>query len=113
MEDLISEHVAAFNAHDTERVLAGLADDAVWITGRDRFQGRAALADVFDDWLWSMEPSLEVRGIVVDGDSAAAELTERITVDGELRRYPIAVFFRFAAGLITQATVYREGNADL
>lgn len=39
---LVSEHIAAFHAHDTERVLAGLADDAVWITGADTVRGKAA-----------------------------------------------------------------------
>ncbi len=34
----VLEHLAAFNAHDTARVLAGFTPDAVWITGADRFE---------------------------------------------------------------------------
>lgn len=111
--DWVAEHLAAFNAHDTQRLLAGLAEDALWTTGRDRIRGREALAGIFDDWLWAMNPSLEPRAVIADGELAAAELTERLTVEGEPQQFPIAVFFRFADGLIKQATVYREGNAEL
>ena len=111
--ELVEEHLAAFNAHDSARLLAGLAQDVQWATGRDVFRGRGALADLFDAGLWAMDPSLEVRTIVASGDRAAAELMEQLTVEGELRRFAIAVFFRFADGLITHATVYREGTADI
>ena len=111
--DLVREHLAAFNAHDSERLLAGLAEDVRWTTGHDAFRGRQALAELFDDGLWAMGPSLELRTLVADGAAAAAELVEDITVNGERRRFAIAVFFRFADGLITHATVYREGSADL
>ena len=109
----IEEHVAAFNAHDTARLLAGLAADAVWITGTATATGRAALADLFDDWLWSMQPRLELRTLIVDGTRAAAQLHESLTVDGALREFEIAVFFEIEDGLISRAKVYREGSADL
>jgi ketosteroid isomerase-like protein len=109
----VHEHLAAFNAHDSERLLAGLAEDVQWATGQDVFRGRDALADLFDAGLWAMEPSLELRTLVADEGGAAAELTEQLTVDGERRQFAIAVFFRFGDGLITHATVYREGSADL
>jgi ketosteroid isomerase-like protein len=109
----LREHLAAFNAHDTQRLLAGLADDVLWATGRDLISGRAALIELFDDGLWAMNPSLELRTSLAEGDTAAAELTEELTVDGERVRFPIAVFLRFRDGLITHATVYREGSADL
>ena len=111
--DAIVRHLAAFNAHDTDRLLAGLAPDAVWITGHDVATGRAALAEVFDDWLWSMRPRLEVVALVVDGDTVAAELRESLTVDGATREFAIAAFFRIENGLITRAKIYREGNATL
>jgi ketosteroid isomerase-like protein len=110
---LVAEHLAAFNAHDSARLLAGLAPDVRWATGQDVFHGRDELAGLFDDGLWAMRPSLERRSIVAAGDAAAAELTEQLTIDGEQRRFAIAVFFRFADGLITSATVYREGSADI
>jgi ketosteroid isomerase-like protein len=110
---VVDEHIAAFNAHDRERVLAGLAPDAVWITGTDTVTGRAALADLFDDWLWSTRPALRPVSVLVEGDRAAAQIVESMTVDGQRRDFGIAVFFDVADGLITRAKVYREGSADL
>lgn len=111
--DAIVRHVAAFNAHDTDRVLAGLAPDAVWITGHDVATGHGALAEVFDDWLWSMRPHLEIVTLVADGETVAAELRERLTVDRATREFAIAAFFRVHDGVIARATIYREGNATL
>jgi ketosteroid isomerase-like protein len=110
---LVAEHLAAFNAHDSARLLAGLAADVRWVTGQDVFRGRDELAELFDDGLWAMRPRLEQRSLVVGDDAAAAELMEELTVDGEQRRFAIAVFFRFADGLISSVTVYREGSADI
>jgi ketosteroid isomerase-like protein len=109
----VLEHVAAFNAHDSARVLAGFAADAVWITGTDRFAGTTALADVFDAWLWTLEPRLTVLSLVVEDDRAAAQLHESLVVDGQRREFDIAVFFELAGGQIRQGKVYREGSADL
>jgi ketosteroid isomerase-like protein len=111
--DLVTEHLAAFNAHDTERLLTGFAADAVWITGQDVVRGRDALAELFDAGLWSMNPHLEVRSIVAADDRAAAQLLESITVDGVVREFEIAVFFTLAEELIVHAKVYREGSAQL
>jgi ketosteroid isomerase-like protein len=110
---LVEEHLAAFNAHDTSRLLAGFAPEAVWITGSDTVTGQAALAELFDDWLWSLRPALRAISIIVEGDRAAAQLHESMTVDGELREFNIAVFFELHDGLITRGKVYREGSADL
>jgi ketosteroid isomerase-like protein len=108
----VLEHVAAFNAHDTARMLAGFTSDAVWVTGADRFAGATELADVFDAWLWTLSPRLAVLDLVVDGDRAAAQLRETLVVEGERREFDIAVFFEFVAGQIRLAKVYREGSAD-
>lgn len=109
----VDEHVAAFNAHDTQRLLGGLTPDAVWITGSDTVTGHAALADMFDDWLWSMDPRLEPVTVIADDRCAAAQFRETLTVEGERREFHIAVFFELAGGLIRRAKVYREGSADL
>jgi ketosteroid isomerase-like protein len=111
--EAIDGYLAAFNAHDSAGLLAGLAPDAVWITGQDSAVGRAALAELFDDWLWSLDPHLEATRLAVDGDTAAAELLESITVDGQRREYSIAAFFTVADGVITRAKIYREGTADI
>ena len=107
------EHVAAFNAWDTARVLAGFADDAVWVTGQDRFVGRTALAGLFDDGLWSATPRLEVKTLLVDGDAAALEVVETLVTGGETQVCAVAAFLEVGPdGLIRRGTVYREGNAD-
>jgi hypothetical protein len=85
----------------------------VWITGSDRVAGRTALAELFDEWLWSTSPSLETLSLLVDGERAAAQLRETMTVDGEVREFIIAVFFEVSDGLISFGKVYREGSADL
>jgi uncharacterized protein len=109
----VVEHVAAFNAHDTPRLLAGLSADAVWITGHDTAVGRSALAELFDDRLWSLDPHLETIRLAVDGETAAAELRESLTVDGTRRQFSIAAFLTVTDGLITRGKVYREGSAHI
>ena len=110
---LVKDHVDAFNAHDRPRLLDGLATDVVWTTGADTFRGVSSLADVFADSLWAMQPSLNITDLLVDGDRAAAQMLEVLTVDGQQRRFMIACFFDIRAGRIHGAKVYREGSADL
>lgn len=110
------EHVAAFNAWDTARVLAGFAPDAVWVTGQDRFVGTTALAELFDEGLWGRVPHLEVKTLLVDGDgdAAALEVVESMVVDGEQQVFAVAAFLDVdETGRIRRGTVYREGNADI
>jgi hypothetical protein len=110
---LVLDHIAAFNAHSTERLLAGLATDAVWQTGQDTVRGHAGLGDLFDDWLWSRTPALDVHTLLVEGTRVAAELREQLIVDGQRQTFDIAVFFDTDADRITSVKVYREGRADL
>jgi hypothetical protein len=110
---VVEEHLAAFNAHDTERVLAGFASDAVWATGQDVARGSDALAELFDAGLWELDPSLRVLTLVDADPLVAAELHETLKVGGERRDFRIAVFFTVAGGLIRSAKVYREGSADI
>jgi uncharacterized protein len=109
----VLEHVAAFNSWDTGRLLQGFAADPVWVTGQDRFAGRDELSSLFDAGLWELEPHLDVLALVCADQGAAAQLHERLTVDGAVREFDIAVFFELDGGLITRAKVYREGSADL
>jgi ketosteroid isomerase-like protein len=111
--EAVEEHVAAFNAHDTARVLAGFAPDAVWATGQDVVRGSDSLAELFDAGLWQLEPSLHVLTLLGEETLVAAELHETITVEGARHDFRIAVFFTVEAGLIQAAKVYREGSADI
>ncbi|MCU1658124.1 MAG: nuclear transport factor 2 family protein [Pseudonocardiales bacterium] len=110
---VVIEHIEAFNAHSSERLLAGFAADAIWVTGQDTTRGRAGLAELFDPWLWSLNPSLTVSRLAAEGNVVAAELREQLTVDGELRTMNIAVFFDVCDAQIVVAKVYREGHADI
>jgi len=114
MRGAVEEHVAAFNAWDAPRVLAGFAPDAVWITGHDRFIGSVALTELFDQTLWDRCPHLEVRTLLVDGATAALEVVETLTLDDEQQVFALAAFLEFDdKGLIRRGRVYREGRADL
>jgi hypothetical protein len=110
---VVEDHLAAFNAHDAPRLLAGFAEDAIWATGQDVMRGREALADLFDESLWKRAPSLTTLTIIAVGNTVAAELHERITVDGVEQAFDIAAFFVVTDGLIRRAKVYREGTADV
>jgi ketosteroid isomerase-like protein len=110
---LILDHVEAFNTHDRARLLGGLAEDVVWSTGRDTIRGVEALAEIFDDGLWAMQPLLTVEHLLVQGNRGGAQMTEALTVAGERCRFAIAVFFHVQRGRIQQAKVYREGTADI
>ena len=110
----VREHVEAFNAHDTARLIAGLHEDVVWATGADVFRGRAALRDdVFDAGLWAMRPRLAVRTLLVEGRRAAAVLREEIVVTDERHEFDIAVFLTVSDALIRTVTVFRAGSADI
>jgi ketosteroid isomerase-like protein len=109
----VLEHVAAFNAYDSMRLLAGLHRDIVWATGTDVLRGLPALAALFDAGLWELRPSLEVRSLVVEGAGAAAIFVETLSVAGVTQTFPIAAFFELSDGAIRSVKVFREGSADL
>jgi uncharacterized protein len=111
--EVLRDHVAAFNAHDTHRLLTGLARDVEWTTGADTVVGHAALADLFDSWLWSLDPRIDVLRVVAAGDEVAAELRESLNVNGVRRHFTIAGFFTVRGDVIARATIYRAGSADL
>lgn len=104
----------AFNAHDTERLIAGLHRDVVWATGSDLYRGTARLREeLFDDALWAMQPSLSRRTLVIEGDQAAGTFREALIVAEKRREFDIAVFFSVEDGLIRTVKVFREGSADI
>lgn len=114
VERAIRDHVAAFNAKDIQRLLAGLAEDVVWQTGQDTFRGHAALAAVFGGAFSDIAPRLTIHSLLIDHDRAACELQESMTVEGAAREDFIAGFYRVDThGMITSAKIYRQGSADV
>ncbi|MGI8760454.1 MAG: nuclear transport factor 2 family protein [Jatrophihabitantaceae bacterium] len=110
---VLAEHVAAFNAYDLPRLMAGFAADASWVTGRDALRGTGNLSELFDAAFAGLSPQLEIVSVLVNGDRVAAELLEHIELDGQPREFAIAGFYRIAAGRIVAAKIYREGSADV
>ena len=110
----VRDHIDAFNAHDADRLIAGLHPDVVWATGSDVFRGAAQLREVlFDDLLWAMRPSLAARTLLIDGEAAAGMFHEVLTVDEEARAFDIAIFFTVSGGVIRSVKVFREGSANI
>jgi hypothetical protein len=56
VERAIRTHVAAFNARDLQRLLTGLAEDAIWSTSQDTVCEHGELAVLFDDAFRSARP---------------------------------------------------------
>lgn len=98
----VREHVDAFNAGDVDRLIAGFAHDARWITGSTAVRGHEEL-----------RPDLAVRNLIAEDCRAACQLTETLVHEQRQRSFPIAAFFRLRDGLIVSAKVYREGSAEL
>ena len=105
----VDDHVAAFNAGDLEALLSGFADDAVFATGDHLVVGRRGLRAMFGDALASLQPQMELRAAVVQGDVVACELTERLVVEGAAFEFALAAFFTVRRGEIVRVKVYREG----
>jgi ketosteroid isomerase-like protein len=110
---VVRKHVEAFNDGDLERLLAGFAEDALWITGQTVVRGRNELTSLFGDAIDGLRPHLAVENLITEHGRAACQLTETLLFEHEQRSYSIAVFFRLHDGLITSAKVYREGSAEV
>jgi hypothetical protein len=109
----VERHIEAFNARDVGALMAGLHEDATWITGTDSFSGAAALEQLFATAFAELSPRLHAESFLVDGDRVVCELREDYTVDGIEHTDQIAAFYRVEAGLIAAVKIYREGSADV
>jgi hypothetical protein len=113
IETLIRTHVEAFNTRDLETLMAGFADDAVWITGRTTARGRAELTALFAGAMEGLLPTLTIQNLIVGQNRAACEMVEVFTFDGTERTDHVAGFYDIANGRIASAKIYREGSADV
>lgn len=112
-ENLIKAHVEAFNTRDLDALMAGFADDAVWITGRTTVRGRAELNELFATAMDRLLPTLTIQNLIVGEGQAAAQLVEVFTHEGAEHTDNIAGFYAIKGGRITSAKIYREGSADV
>jgi hypothetical protein len=113
IEDLINAHVDAFNARDLEALMAGFADDAVWVTGQTTARGRAELAGLFAGAMKGLLPTLTIQNLIAGEGQAAAQLVEVFTFEGAEHTDHIAGFYVIKQGRIAAAKIYREGSADV
>ena len=76
IEDRVREVLAALNSHDPERLLALMAEDAVWINPNGAFKGKAELKR-YIDWMNTVVRDFTVTlsgvGIMTKGNEAMVE----------------------------------------
>lgn len=106
---VVRAHVDAFNAGDVDALIAGFADDAVFVTGDHMVVGARGLRAMFGEALADLSPTMELRAMVVQHGVVACELTERLTVEGAEFHFALAAFYTVARGQIVRVKVYREG----
>jgi uncharacterized protein len=107
--DVVRAHVEAFNAGDVDALMAGFADDAVFVTAEHMVVGTRGLRAMFGDALANLAPAMELRATVVQHGVVACELTERLTVEGAQFSFQLAAFYTVQRGQIVRVKVYREG----
>ncbi len=111
---IIRRHVDAFNRRDVEALAADFRDDIIFTTGKDVVRGAAELRIFFGKALdGRVELQLEIRRVVIEGDVAACEMTETISVEDHTHQAPIAAFYTVRGNRLAELRVYREGSADL
>lgn len=108
----VTAHLEAFNRGDADALAAGFHEDAVFVTGKDvRVEGRAQLQRFFAEAFEGMELSLTIAELLSDGPLVAAQLIERVVLDGREEHDHIAAFYLVSDGLLRSVKIYREGSA--
>ena len=108
--DVVRAHVDAFNAGDVDALMAGFADDAIFVTGDHVVVGARGLRAMFSDALANLSPRMQLRASVVQHGVVACELTESLTVEGAQFDFALAAFYTVRRGQIVRVKVYREGS---
>jgi ketosteroid isomerase-like protein len=75
-ERLVRAHMYAFNRGNLSALLDGLAENVVWITGADVFQGRSTVHDFLADAVARLHHQLHIRSLISDRSRAGCELYE-------------------------------------
>lgn len=105
----VQAHLACFNAGDLDGISAGFAEDCVLSSADGLVVGRRGVRALFGEaFAGASGARLELRGAVVDGDTAAVELVERIPVDAGTVELEVAAFYTVRAGEIARLRIYRE-----
>lgn len=108
----VTAHLEAFNRSDADALAAGFHEHAVFATGNDvTIEGREPLRNFFAEAFQGVELSLTTAELVSQGPIVAAQMVERIVIDGQEEHDHIAAFYRVEDGLLRSVKVYREGSA--
>lgn len=116
-EDLVRDYYAAFNAGDTDAMLALVSDDLAHdVNQGDRRTGKAAFAEFCAHMTRCYREELTDMVIFTNGDRAAAEFTVNGTylakdgdlpeADGQTYRLPAGAFLEVQGGKIARVTTY-------
>ena len=107
--EAVRAHLAAFNACDVDAVVEGFAEDALFVAGAQQVVGRRALRQVFADaFAAPVTAELALRHAVVEGDTAACELVETLTLESGRHELDVAAFYTVSGGLLARVRVYRD-----
>ena len=110
--DIVQAHFAAFNARDIDALMAGFAEDAVFVTGEHLVVGQRGIRAMFTEALDALSPTLTLRAAIVQDDVVACELDERLSVEGTPFEFALAAFYTVRRGQIARVKVYREGTSE-
>ena len=107
--EVVQAHVEAFNACDLDAVMAGFDDEAVFATVEQLAVGSRAISRLFaESFAAPASAHLEVQRIVIDGDTAGCEMTERIVAAGVEHLIDVAAFYTVRDGRIVRVRIYRD-----
>lgn len=104
---VVRAHLEAFSAGNLPAMLATMAPDAVFVTGRTVVAPRD-FEEFFGRAIREMRPSMKITNLIVDGRRVACQFIESVTLDGQRRDLDRAAFYTVDGDVITSAKVYDE-----
>lgn len=111
---VVQAHLHAYNARDLDALLATFAEDAVFAAGDQLVVGQRGLRLLFADaFAVPADAQMRLHRAVVEGDTVACELAERITVSGADHELDVAAFYTVREDLLTRVRVYRDPSGGL
>ena len=105
--EVVRAHLEAFSLRDLPGMLATLAADAVFVTGKTLVPP-AEFEEFFGWAMREINPTMKITKLVVDDSYVACEFVESVTLEGQRKHLNRAAFYAVDAGLITAAKVYDE-----
>ncbi len=108
--DIVRAHLEAFGGRDLPAMLATMAPDAVFVTGKT-LVAPGEFEEFFGWAMRALDPTLQITSLVVESERVACEFVESVTVDGRRQRLNRAAFYTVNGDVITTAKVYDERDS--